>query len=523
MNPLSNATFVEHLTGSVRFVLPEAALVATACILFLLAAFRTTKLVHTVVALAGIGAAIFVMVNYPEPAFATENRGYTSIDPTGIAMFVRWLALACGIVYVLLAWNDTRPETSAEYLACVMVVIAGLSLVGRANDLVTLFLALEMISIPTYVLLYLPTRTQAGQEAAMKYFMLSVLSAGVLLFGFSYLYGITGATNIANIVQILSASGHAGATSPMAILGILFVIAGLSFRLAAVPFHFYAPDVYEGGPNGVIAQLAYIPKIAGFVALARLLGLLQQPVLDVPFDTQNSLIPLTLWVIAAITMTFGNLLAMLQENVRRMLAYSGIAHGGYMLIGILVAASVPVQQAGATQSGLDALLFYLIAYGLMTVGAFAILAHLAVQQQSTQSIDDLAGLGKSHPWSSAILGIFLVSLIGLPLTAGFAGKFMLFFSAFEVPPTTGMKNMFRILVGIAAINAGIAAVYYLRVLGVLYLRSPLKPSESKPVRNPAFYIAALCAIATLLLGMYPNPVLDEIRKAAPVAALPADE
>jgi NADH-quinone oxidoreductase subunit N len=355
----------------------------------------------------------------------------------------------------------------------------------------------------------------------MKYFMLSVLSSAVLLFGFSYLYGLTGSLTLPVVTRTLTAAASGGTVSPMAVVAMVLVIAGLAFRLAAVPFHFYAPDVYEGAPTGVVGQLAFIPKVAGFVALGRLLGLFQTPIAELPFDTVHTLIPLTLWVIAAVTMCLGNLLALLQDNLKRLLAYSGIAHGGYMLIGILVACSVPdarTAAAGQTiNTGMDSLLFYLVAYGLMTVGAVAILSHLAFGDKPVETVDDLAGLGRTHPVAAAALAVCFFSLIGLPLTAGFYGKFKLFFDAFSAPTATPMKNLYRVIVVLGAVNAAVAAVYYLRVIGVLYLRSPLKPAE--PARGyPALVAGVTCAAATLALGLFPQPLMDAARKAVAVPA-----
>ncbi|MGL6094825.1 MAG: NADH-quinone oxidoreductase subunit N, partial [Fimbriiglobus sp.] len=240
---------------------------------------------------------------------------------------------------LLVSWPELRDDFACEYVGCLMVVFAGTSLVGRANDLVSLFLALELVSIPTYVLLYLPSRGRPAQEAALKYFLLSVLSSGVMLFGFSYFYGLTGATNLGAVTAVLASQD--GPTGPLAVVAAVLVIAGLAFRIAAVPFHFYAPDVYEAGPTGVVAMLAFLPKVVGFVALARVFGLIDPPTANVAFGADNSLIPMVLWVLAAVTMTVGNAMALLQDNLKRLFAYSGIAHTGYMLMGLLVASSLP--------------------------------------------------------------------------------------------------------------------------------------------------------------------------------------
>ena len=518
MTLLSNPSFVDHLTTSVRFVLPEVTLVGAACVLFTLAAFRCSRVVSLVLGLIGVVAAGAVAIVFPEQINAL-NPAYAPIDPTGAAMFIRWIALISAAVYLLLGWAESHAD-SPEYNACLLVVAAGVSLVGRANDLVLLFLALEMISIPTYVLLYLPSRSKAGQEAAMKYFMLSVLSSGVLLFGFSYLYGLTGSTNLPVIISTLTAATKTGSVSPLAMVGMILVIAGLGFRIAMVPFHFYAPDVYEGGPTGVVAQLAFLPKVAGFVALGRIMGVLSTHGSGgLPFDTEHTLIPLTLWVIAVVTMTFGNLLALIQDNLRRLFAYSGIAHGGYMLIGVLVACSSP--PAGADQSGMDSVLFYLVAYGLMTVGAFGVITHLTTRERAIEVVDDLAGMGKTNPFAALLMSIFFLSLIGLPLTVGFVGKLNLVLGAFQVPSDTKMKNLYQVLAAIAVLNAAVSAVYYLRVIGVLFLRTPLQPGESR-TRHPLPLIAAtVCAAATLVFGVYPQPLSDWTHLAAPVKSAPA--
>jgi NADH-quinone oxidoreductase subunit N len=516
----------DYLTGAFGLVIPEIVLVGVACALFLLGLFAPRRLPAVVLALAGVaGAAVAAallgnseVAAFWQPVEGTpfDPRAVVPFDPTGPAAFVRWLALGSAAVFLLLAWPEVRGDNAADYAGCTLVVAAGVSLVGRANDLISLFLALELVSIPTYVLLYLPVRTRPAQEAAVKYFLLSVLSSAMLLFGFSYLYGLTGTTNIGAAVQTLT-EAHRQAISPLALVAILMAVVGLGFRVAAFPFHWYAPDVYEGAPTGVVAQISYFPKVVGFVALARLLGLLAPPIDRLPFDTVHTLIPLTLWIIAAATMTFGNVLALLQENLKRLLAYSGIAHGGYMLLGLVVALSLPeARGAEPSQTGLDALLFYLVAYGLMTVGAFAVLLHLSGTDGRAEAVDDLAGLGQTHPVSAAALGVMLLSLIGMPLTAGFAGKFLLFLSAFDAPAVGPMRNMYRILAVILAVNAAVGAVYYLRVLGVMYLRTPLRTGERSRGR-PALVAALICAIATVVLGVYPKPLAEAARKAVPVA------
>ncbi|OWK41654.1 NADH-quinone oxidoreductase subunit N [Fimbriiglobus ruber] len=519
----------EFLTGAVQLVVPEMVLVGVACLLFVVGLLRAKRCPAFVIGWVGlIGAVVAaVLVGRHEVADfwkVVEGTPYAArsiapFDPTGAAAFVRWLALGAGAIFLLISWAELADETAAEYVACLLVVVAGTSLVGRANDLVALFLALELISIPTYILLYLPARTKAGQEAAVKYFLLSILSSGILLFGFSYLFGLTGSTNIGAILDGLTEAHRTAGVSPMALVAIIMVVAGLGFRVTAVPFHFYAPDVYEGGPTGVVAQIAFVPKVAGFIALARLLGFLTPSADQIPFDAARTLVPLTLWVVAVVTMTFGNFLALLQDNLKRLLAYSGIAHGGYMLIGLVVAASLTTGRGAVPGvTGPDALLVYLVAYGLMTVGAIAVIAHLNGPGRSTETVADLAGVAKSNPVAAGAFAVLLFSMIGMPLTAGFAGKFLVFLSAFDAPTDTPMKGMYRILVVIAAVNAAIGAVYYLRLIGVMYLGTPKDPAAvpaSVPARWP-LAAAVVCAVATVVLGAYPKPLVDAARAALPV-------
>lgn len=522
MTPFTPAP-AEILTESFRYVLPEMALVGAACLLFLLAVYVRGRAAAVGVAFVGllIAAALatrgHVEISTYEAAAETAKlqtlRTLAIIDPTGAAGFVRWMAIGSAALFLLIGWRELTDDTAAEYAACVLVAAAGASLVGRANDLVSLFLALEMVSIPTYVLLYLPTRTRGSQEASMKYFLLSVLSSGVMLFGFSYLYGATGTTNLGAMNATLSAA-HATSVTPMALVGIVMAIAGLGFRIAAVPFHFYAPDVYQAGPTGVVAQIAFLPKLVGFVALARILGLIAPLGNAIPFDSVHTLIPMTLWALAAVTMTFGNVVALLQDDLKRLFAYSGIAHSGYMLIG-LVTASAVAGTTDAAQSGVDAILFYLAAYGLMTLGAFALLLSLAGEKEIS-TVDDLAGLGHAKPLSAAILALFLISMIGLPLTAGFVGKMQLFAGAVALEGPPGARNLYLGLVAVAALNAAMAAVYYLRIVGTMYQRETL--AGSTPNRAPVpFAAAVVCAIGTIAFGVYPMPLAKFAREAAPLA------
>ena len=488
-----------------RLIVPEAALVGTACVLFILSTFKVNRTVAGTVALAGLGLAALLHANGVLPTNLIASVTPALGDP--LATFIRVTALITGAILVLLAWDEPGDRRACDYHACLLCAIAGLSLVGTANDLIFLFLALELISIPTYVMLYLPRgHDGVAQEAAIKYFLLSILSSAFLLFGFSYLYGITGTTNISAILKIMPVVAS-GDMANMALVALVMIVAGLGSRITAFPFHFYAPDVYQGAPPGVVALLAFVPKAAGFAALLRLFGTFgTMPDLDGTFMKQYMML---LWILAAVTMTAGNVMALMQNNVRRMLAYSGVAHSGYMLIGVAV---LPSQTRDAIVSGGDAVLFYLIAYGAMTVGTFAVIAYLTGPERSIDAIDDLGGLHESNPRMAFAMAIFMFSMIGLPLTAGFVGKFYLFMGAFSVKAEPPMGHLDQALALIGAINAAIAAYYYLRVVGVMYLRGSFQPPISLR-KSPILLAILICAGITIVLGIYPTPLLEAARLA----------
>ena len=495
-----------------RQAVPEAVLVGTACVLFVLGTLKAaSRLTAGVVALAGLGlAAALHFAGDPTTGLVTT---VTPLLADHMAAFVRLTALATGALLVLSCWNECGDAKAAEYHGCLLTATAGLSLIGAANDLMVLFLALELISIPTYVMLALPRPNDVrSQEAGIKYFMLSILSSAFLLFGFSYLYGLAGTTNLTAMARILPrvVPGDAGTA---ALIAAMLVLAGLGFRVTAFPFHFYAPDVYQAGPTGTVAFLAFVPKVAGFVALLKIFSFVSEahPVAN---DFVKHIL-LLLWIMAAVTMTAGNVMGLLQNNLRRMLAYSSVANAGYMMIGVAV---VPAQayrenSGGLAAGGGDALLFYLIAYGLMTVGAFAVLAYLDAPARRVETVDDLAGLRETHPRSAFLLAVFFISLIGLPLTAGFAGKFLLFFAALAAPATAPMQDLFRILALVGAVNAAIAAYYYLRVITAMYLRTSLTAPTPLVKNSPLMLTAGFCAIATVAFGVYPGPLLQAARLA----------
>jgi NADH-quinone oxidoreductase subunit N len=501
---------VATLKGLFRFITPEIILLAIACVLFLGGTVRGgSRRLWGGIALGGLAAAAvnaLLMTGRATDLVPTVSP----IWPDDLALFTRYLALAGGAVLVLLSWDEVPDAVAGEFHGCLLLIIAGTSLVGFANELVTLFVALELVSIPTYVLLYLPRADRPAREAAVKYFLLSIFSSGLLLFGFSYLYGMTGTTNLPAILDAFSGGEKTPAGPPaLAMVAVVMIVAGLGFRITAVPFHFYAPDVYQGAPTSGAALLAFVPKLAGFVALIRILGYaVPDPAAGLTLRMQ---VPLLLWILAAITMTLGNVVALWQDNLQRILAYSSVAHAGYMLIGLATAPYL----AGSASGGVGAVLFYLVAYAAMTLGAFGILAVLNSTGRRAETVDDLAGLGRSHPRLALLMALFLFSLIGLPLTAGFTGKLMLFWGAVDVgtqlPNTAG--QLYTILALVGVLNAATGAYYYLRIIAVMYLRGAIHPF-GRPTSRPGWVAIWACAAITVWLGVYAKPMQPLVRAAA---------
>jgi NADH-quinone oxidoreductase subunit N len=509
-----NNAITAGLLGSFRLIVPEIVLGVAACVLFLGGLFRADRRLWAALSLAalvGAGVALALIGNVREERVAAYSA---PVVLDWLAVYVKLLALCGGVILVLFSWNEVPDRQAADYHACLLLMLAGLSLTGAANDLITLFLALEIISIPTYVILYLPRHDAAAQEAALKYFLLSIFSSALLLFGFAYLYGLAGTTNLAVLLRTLNEAETVPITSQVALI---LVLAGLGFRITMVPFHFYAPDVYQGTATVLAAVLAFVPKAAGFAALLRVLGF----VLSADITPHGNLIgmalseqvPILLWFLAVVTMTLGNLLALRQDNLKRLLAYSSVAHAGYMLIALAVAPYLyrASQEPGgfAGPDGVASLLYYLAAYAVMTIGAFAIIAYLDSPERPVETVDDLAGLSGSHPYLAFLMIVFLFSLIGIPLTAGFTGKLFIFFGAMGVPseavnPASAQEAaLFRVLAVLGVVNAAIGAWYYLRIIAVMYLRPTLRPAVRRWTW-PGLTTIGVCAVLTVGLSIPPG-------------------
>jgi NADH-quinone oxidoreductase subunit N len=516
-------------------LLPQTVLAALACVFIVGGTFpvpprRWGQLSLVALALAG-GALVY------SGQHVIEAGGQLAVRGSPIVPGMQWAILVLGALFVLIALGEPGERRyGGEFYGLLLILISGVLLVTVANDLILLFLSLELISVPTYVLLYLGRNDHASQEAATKYFLLSILSAAMLLYGFAFLYGLTGNTRLDAIHQVLRETydaTHPGLPgsegSALGIIALVMVFAGLSFKIAAVPFHFYAPDVYEGTSTFNAGLLAVAPKIAGFVGMISIVSTCL-----VGFETSGQQLCL---ILAAITMTGGNCLALLQSNIRRMLAYSSIAHAGYMLIGIAVGfweawnpqlslgAAAPSGAMLGLPGGLRACLLYLLAYSLTTAGLFGALVYLGRPGKQIDHVDELTGLGKTHPMVAVMIALFLFSLAGIPPLPGFWAKLGVFAGALSVHQESAQglfaaHPAFLTLAVIGAVNAAIGAVYYLRLVAIMFLNEPLSTARPEG-RLPALAGTVCAAILVTLFGLAPRPVFDYLQRVDETPAPPA--
>lgn len=435
---------------------------------------------------------------------SAAHGDYGPVVCDGLALFVRGLTLATGLLLLLSSTGPRAENTRPEYIGSLLLAVAGVMLAASANELILVFLGLELVSIPTYILLYLARRDAASHEATAKYFFLSILASALLLYGFSFLYGLGGTMELPVIAHRLGAM-PADSTAKLARLALVFVFAGLGFKLTAVPFHFYAPDVYQGTSNANAALLSVLPKAAGLAVLVRIVAM-SMPGLT-PYDWR------LVMAVSLVSMTLGNILALWQDNLRRLMAYSSIAQTGYLLVGL---AAGLAGHAPAGWDGTGAAIFYLAVYVPATVGTFAALVYLGREQRQIDSVDQLAGLGRTHPWAAAAIAVCMFSLAGIPPLAGFWGKLAVFGAALAVPAQSAGPSPQPWLVALAiagVLNSVVAAAYYLRVVAVMYFRAPLAAPKAEGGAGP-WAATVLCVALVVAIGIYSAPLLQAALAAA---------
>jgi NADH-quinone oxidoreductase subunit N len=460
-------------------VLPTLVVVATALLVLLLdlAPARWGRAHLATMALAGLVGALVLTVT------AWGGRGPAFHQMVVLDNFALFFHLVVGYAaaLVVLVSMDYLPRAgveSGEYYALVLFASAGMLLLVSAADLVVVFLALELMSLSLYVLAGLFRQRREAGEASMKYFLLGVFASAFLLYGIALLYGAAGSTRVDRIAAAAAAAPH----DPLVLLGLGLVLVGFGFKISSVPFHMWAPDVYQGAPTSVTAFIATGSKAAAFAALLRvLLGGLR--------PAQPEVLAL-LWALAALTMTLGNVVALVQSNLKRLLAYSSIAHVGYMLVGVV---------AGGP-AGAGAVLFYLLAYTFTTAGAFGVVALCQRSGEEAVDIRDYAGLARRHPGLALALAVFLLSLVGIPPLAGFVGKVYLFGAAVQA----GYVG----LAVLAGLNSAVAAYYYLRVVVSMYMEEPAGAGASLAGSLAGGLALGVALAGVVLLGIAPGPFAE---------------
>ena len=466
-------------------LLPTLIVVGTGMLVLLLDLLppRDSKAHLGTLALAGLVGALLAALG----RWGSNGRAFRDmIVLDQHALFFHVIILYAAALVILLSMDYLRRagEESGEYYALVLFSTSGMLLLASAGDLIVVFLAVELMSLSLYVLAGLFTLRREASEASMKYFLLGVFASAFLLYGIALIYGATGTTNFDRITAAVAGRPH----DPVFLVGLGLLLVGFGFKISAVPFHMWAPDVYEGAPTSVTALIATGSKAAVFAVLIRLIVAALRS-----FQPDWTLL---LWVLAVLTMTVGNVVAVAQSNLKRMLAYSSIAHVGYMLVGLV---------AGGP-AGTGAVLFYLLAYAFTTAGTFGVITVCERAGHEAVDVADYSGLGRRSPLLALVLSLFLLSLVGIPPLAGFMGKFYVFGSA--------VRAGYLWLAVIAVLNSAVAAYYYLRVIVYMYMR---EPEETGAAYVPSFAGALALAIALIevvVLGLMPAPFADLAQAAA---------
>jgi NADH-quinone oxidoreductase subunit N len=410
------------------------------------------------------------------------SRGLMAIDTFALFFKILFLIAAALTVLMSVRYLDVEGTRAGEYYFLILCATLGMMFMAGGTDLITIFIGLETMAVAFYILAGFIKPSRRSNEAAVKYFLLGAFSLGILLYGMSIMYGLAGTTNLRSIATALAGQER----DPRLVLAVILVVAGVGFKIAAVPFHMWAPDVYEGAPTPITAFLSVGSKAASFAMLLRIFleGL----------PSMNADWRLLFYALSIVTMTVGNLSALTQSNVKRMLAYSSIAHAGYVLIGIVA----------GTPRGVTATLVYLMVYSFMQLGAFAVVVLLRRQDVVGEEMKDFNGLAFRNPAAALLMLVFMLSLGGIPPTAGFMGKLYLFSAAIEAG--------YVWLAVIGVLNSALSLYYYVRIVVFMFLKN--EPVGSTPVAGPALVAAMVVAVvATIVFGVYP-PQLFEFADAA---------
>ena len=463
-------------------ITPELELVAFGMFLLIFDLLIPDKRKLGLIALAGIAISGLFLFRLRNTNFSAYG-GVLALDPFSIFFKSIFLIAAALSIAISLKYLDIERENHGEYYALILFATMGMMFMAGAVDLVTLYIGLETMAIATYILVGFLRSNQRSNEASMKYFLLGAFSSGILLYGMSLLYGLSGSTRFVDIAEALS---RRPLTDPISMMAMITLSAGMFFKVAAVPFHQWTPDAYEGAPTSITAFMSVAVKAASFAMMVRIFMVAIYP-----------LRPQWLPIMAAVsvmTMTIGNIAAITQSNVKRMLAYSSISHAGYILIGFIA----------GNETGLTAVPLYLFIYTFTNLGAWAVIVALRRKDVIGEQIDDMAGLFFRHPSGAVLMLIFLLSLAGIPPTAGFIGKYYLFAAAIQTGHNT--------LAVIAVLNAAISIYFYFRIVVSMFMREATE--KTGLVYAPGLTMTlAIATLFTLLIGVYPDPFIAMARQA----------
>src|SRR4051812_2514891 len=493
-----------------QLIAPELIIIVAACIALVMEVilpYRQGKwtayssLVGIGLALVSLGAQFVSMggtlrLNSLQ-ALSPADGFYGMVHIDGFALIFRaiFLIAAALAIAISIRYLDIEREQHGEYYSLILFATVGMMFLGAGYDLISLYIALELMALTFYVLVAFTKRERRSNEAGMKYFLLGAFSSGILLYGMSVVYGLTGSTNLAEIGKTLSTGGE---LRPLLLIGMVALAAGLFFKIAAVPFHMWAPDAYEGAPTSVTAFLSTGSKAASFALYARIFFVALGPM-------QIDWAPL-LGIVAALTIVVGNWAAITQENSKRLLAYSSVSNAGYLLLGIIA----------NNVYGNVGLVIYLLVYTLMNMGAFGVIISLRRRGMIGDNVDDMTGLAQKAPGLAAMMGIFMLSLGGLPATGGFIGKYFLLWGLLQ-RGDADHKRWYYWLAIWAVINIVVSFYYYIRFIRVMYLGD--RVADDEPVTmSPALKTAMVAAlIGIIFIGVYPQPFIVLAQKLMPAA------
>ena len=471
-----------------QLLMPELVIALTLIIVLVFDLFDSiSKTVLGWMTIVGAGIALWVSIQMHQAGtVGAQFNEMFKVDSFSLFFNIIFLVSTILVVLISMSYLDRGDRKQGPYYLLILLATLGMMLMAAGNELIIVFLGLELMSLSLYVLAGYFRESPASSEAGMKYLLLGAFASAFFLYGIALIYGGTGTTSVPAIAEAITADDK----SPLLLAGMFLLVVGFGFKVAIVPFHQWAPDVYEGAPTTIAAFISAGPKAAGFAAFLRIF---MEALPNLQGEWSGVLI-----LLAMLTMTVGNVIAIAQTNIKRMLAYSSIAHAGYVLIGLAAAGAAAGNEA-ARSEGISSAILYLLIYCVMNIGAFGAVILAKTEDGESLMISDYAGLGTRKPLLAMFMSVMLLSLAGFPPTAGFVGKFYIFKSA--------IGSELYLLVIVGAINTAISAFYYLRVVVTMYMREPEEELEFMPYASTLVVGLILAVIGVLLIGILPSLML----------------